>query len=548
MSAPKTLLSSALCAAFFAVTACQPGAPQTGSQTNWLTACDTADDCGGLECLCGICTLTCDGNDDCADTGGSCVPTTDAGAIALCDGQTPSGGMCLAHCDEDTACPKGASCVAGVCAPSPEASAHVSVDPETQHQTLIGFGASVAYNEDAIVQHPDKEALFDAMFSESGFEVLRFGNRFDGTNPDALQATAEIIAAAESRLGSAPTLFMTSGSPPPELKANGDRYCSNADADCTLVRDAAGGFDYAGFAEYWRTTLEAYETAGIHPDFVSIQNNTDWIPGEGESAEACRFLPQEGTTMVTPPEGEFPGFDQALAAVRSAVGDQYGFTAAEAGSPVMVGGYVDALAPADFNAVAFHLFGMDPQSIDVPQFESLRSIGEETGKPVIQSEMQADGLGTAILAHYSLTVANVAAYLQQSFAWPDAQEDGTLIRLNTDGFETLSAYHALAHFARSTDPGWVRVDAANDEGPLLSSAWLSPDEASLTIILVNPEDSAVNAEISAPAPFDAFLAGAGVTRTVFGGVERSADLGPLSAERVVRVPGGAMVTIAVTSN
>ena len=34
-----------------------------------------------------------------------------------------------------------------------------------------------------------------------------------------------------------------------------------------------------------------------------------------------------------------------------------------------------------------------------------------------------------------------------------------------------------------------------------------------------------------------------VTRTVFEGIERSAELGPLPAEGVVRVPGRAIVTV-----
>jgi hypothetical protein len=248
-------------------------------------------------------------------------------------------------------------------------------------------------------------------------------------------------------------------------------------------------------------------------------------------------------------DAEFPGFDQALAAVRSVLGDEYGFTAAEAGSTVMVGGYVNALDAADFDAVAFHLFGTDPHNVDTAQFENLRSFSEETGRPIIQSEMQSDALGTAILTHYTLTVANGAAYLQQGFAGPNASESGgTLIRLNTDDFEKLSAYHALAHFARSTDPGWVRVDASSDEGPLLSSAWLSPDEALLTIVLVNPEGSPINAEISAPEPFAAVLSEALVTRTVFDGVERSAELGRLGSDRLVRVPGSAIVTVAVAKD
>ncbi len=35
-----------------------------------------------------------------------------------------------------------------------------------------------------------------------------------------------------------------------------------------------------------------------------------------------------------------------------------------------------------------------------------------------------------------------------------------------------------------------------------------------------------------------------VTRTVFGGVERSADLGALSAEGILRIPGRSIATVA----
>lgn len=553
MNASKALLWSTLCAALFAVTSCGPGSPQVGSQTNWLRSCDTSAECGRLECVCGTCTATCSEDANCDGLGSaSCVPAKNEGAIALCDGRKPSASLCLAICDEDTACPGGASCLAGVCAPAFEPSARVTIDPSAQHQTLIGFGASLGYSEDTLVAHPQKEALFDAMFAESGLDVIRFRNRLSSDAESALQTTSEILTAAAGRLGRTPTLFMTSGSPPAALKANGDTYCIDADPDCTLVRGTDGTFDYAAFAEYWRTSLEAYEAAGIHPDYVSIQNNADWIPPDELGAEACRFLPEEGVAQVTTPDGqtitaEFPGYVEALAAVESATGGQYAFAAPEVGSAVMVGGYSNVLAPATFDALTFHLYGTDPRDVDTDLLETVRGFGQESGKPVIQSEMNADGIDTAILTHYSITFANAAAYVQGSFAGPNA-DDGTLIDLGADGFETLPVFHALAHFARATDPGWIRVDAANDSDELLSSAWLSPDEASLTIVLVNPGGAAINAEVSAPEPFAELLASASVTRTVFDGVERSSDLGVLPEDRVVRLPGHAIVTVAVTSD
>ncbi len=551
MSALKGLLWGVLGSALFAVVSCAPGSPQTGSQTNWLMACDTSDDCGGLECLCGTCTVRCSEDAECEETGGSCVPATDEGAIALCDGQTPSEGMCLARCG-DVACPNGSSCVAGVCSPLLEASVHVDVAPEVQHQALVGVGASLAYNEDIIVDHPNKAALYDVMFAESGLDVIRLRNRFEGDNQDSLQITSEIVSEATGRLGRTPTLFMTSGSPPAALKANGDRYCSNSDPLCTLARDMDGGFDYAGFAEYWRSSLEAYATVGIEPDYVSLQNNTDWIPPDADGPEACRFLPEEGTGTVTTPDGdvtaEFAGFAPALAAVMSATSSlpaQYSFTGAEAGSPVMVKGYADALADADYGALAFHLFGIDPSAVDTAQLEYLRSLSEEAGKPILQSEMDARGLDAAILTHYTLTVANAAAYIQQAFVAPSLDEaTSAIIGVDGEMIQTLPTYHALAHFARSTDPGWLRVDASGDSSELLSSAWLSPDEQAVTVVLVNPGASAVVAEVAVSEAYSALLEGARVTRTVFDGVERSAELGQLADNRVVRVPAHAVLTIA----
>jgi len=63
----------------------------------YLTACEQSDDCAsGLDCLCGLCTVTCDANDACdaEGDGGACQP-----GPASCDSQG-GGSICRAVCDD----------------------------------------------------------------------------------------------------------------------------------------------------------------------------------------------------------------------------------------------------------------------------------------------------------------------------------------------------------------------------------------------------------------------------------------------------------------
>jgi hypothetical protein len=309
----------------FAVVACSPEAgPEVGSQTNWLIVCDSSAECGDLECTCGACTASCESDADCEGLdGASCVAAGNEGSTALCGGRAAQGGVCLPRCEQS--CEDGTSCVAGVCVPTRIPTARLTVDPDLPEQTLVGFGASITYTEDAIASHPDRAALYDLAFDDAGLDVLRMGNRFDATPTAELQSPREIVSEASVRLGRAPVLFMTSGSPPATLKANGVRMCGGDPETCTLAALPSGSFDYAAFARHWRDSLEAYADADLAPDYVGIQNNPDWAPPEDNPNDACRFLPEEGTTTVTVDGAEvevaYPGYREALAAVRAAIAD-----------------------------------------------------------------------------------------------------------------------------------------------------------------------------------------------------------------------------------
>jgi hypothetical protein len=526
-------------------------ASDLGSQTNWLKLCDTSSECGGLQCSCGICTEPCSEAGACdAFAGATCVAAGDEGAIATCDGVRPTTGMCLLTCDEG--CPEGTACIAGVCAPPPEPSVEVSIDPTTQYQTLVGFGASLNHEDDLIVGLPNKARLFDVMFVESGFDVIRIRNRYEPGNGPRLAAASEIVSAATARRDRPATIFLSGASPPASLKANGDRLCAASDLDCTLIRNTDGDFDYASFAQHWRDSLAAYEQVGIHPDLVSIQSNADWVP-QGEASEACHFLPHEGVGSVTTLDGqvlqaEFAGYAEAMAAVvasTSTLPAQYSFSGPEVGALGALGAYSEALL--NVQSLSYHVFDIDPAAVAIESFDAVRDLSDRSGKPSIQSAMQADGFATAILAHYSLAVANSAGYLQQHFVADTFDSTSTaLIGATAETIEKLPAYHALTHFARFTEPGWLRVAADTDSPSVLSSAWSAPDGSALTVVLVNPTDTAVSVELVLSPP--ASLRNATVVRTVFDGVERSANLGRLPPRPIVRLPGKSILTVTTSSN
>ena len=82
---------------------------------------------------------------------------------------------------------------------------------------------------------------------------------------------------------------------------------------------------------------------------------------------------------------------------------------------------------------------------------------------------------------------------------------------------------------------------------MLGSAWLSPDESALTVVMVNPGTEDLDAELVFDDALRAGLARTQVIRTVFDGVERAAELGELAEDQVVRVPAGSIVTVALSA-
>jgi hypothetical protein len=86
----------------------------TDSNTNFLKPCTGDDECGGLTCLCGQCSRTCEANANCSSLpGGVCRPN---GEHPSACGADPGGGACAVACGSDRDCTAlGLTCVLGFC-------------------------------------------------------------------------------------------------------------------------------------------------------------------------------------------------------------------------------------------------------------------------------------------------------------------------------------------------------------------------------------------------------------------------------------------------
>lgn len=389
----------------------------------------------------------------------------------------------------------GAACSTPLAEPG---GADLVVDPEDTHQTVEGFGASLAWYQGSLLTHPLADDLAEHAFAGLGLDILRFRNRYARSEePVDVAEEAAITERATASLGHPPRILLSSWSPPAALKAGGREGCNGNAAACTLVDDG-DGFAYQGFAEYWVDSLAFYREAGIDPEWISIQNEPDFTPN---GWEGCRFEPAE--------TAELPGYGEALAAVAAALADEGDEVALLGPEPQgvhydKVPNYMAELDAELLDGVAYHLYEQGGDGVwdwRTPGPDSYVSAmrgaaAAARGLPIFQTEFQTDedefvdgGFETAWLIQDALVDGGVSAFLYWDLVWPNSG----LIALDGEGSYVLrDQYYAVRHFALHTDPGDVRVGTRTNVPGLRTSAFLSPDGERLTLVLLNVGDEALS--------------------------------------------------------
>jgi hypothetical protein len=100
----------------------------------------------------------------------------------------------------------------------------------------------------------------------------------------------------------------------------------------------------------------------------------------------------------------------------------------------------------------------------------------------------------------------------------------------------------MSHYSRFTDPGWVRVQATTGTEGLLTSAWLSPDHAALSVIFTNTTAAPLLVSLNLGPEK---VRSARLTLSAFDGPERMSDLGAWVPGNSISLPPRSIATVLV---
>lgn len=376
----------------------------------------------------------------------------------------------------------------------------LNIHPDETFQTVVGFGASLAYYESWLTAHPKKSEIYQAIFRELSLDILRVRNAYD-YDSSMVNRVREFAEAAELALGHPIALLSTSWGPPGYLKSNNDRKNGGT------LRYTSGGngveFDYAGFAHWWGKSLDEYNAHGIYPDYISIQNEPDFSAGW----ESCLLKPVETVNATD----TIAGYNKALDVI-------YDTVAGRDHKPMILGpetvgigynsveNYINALDISKLDGIAHHLYhGVDENDPYASTgFTKVGNLHPEV--PHFQSEYsRGDWFSLAGLIYKSFHDEQVVAYLYWDLIW----NEGGLVTLDfpwdqsrwidpQKGYTKTKDFFAFKQFSSFIHPGWQMTAHTLTSSDGVALAFVSPTGDSAVCVVINrsiTEDMSVHLNI-----------------------------------------------------
>jgi O-glycosyl hydrolase len=369
-------------------------------------------------------------------------------------------------------------------------------------QQIYGFGGAAVYEPADLINRSYREEVCDMLFKDLGIDLLRIRNTYGypGGGYD-FYATGQVVAEAKQRNPNI-KILLTPWSPAAYLKSN-----DNINGGGTLKKDGQGNYIYADYAYWWADSIEAFADIGVHPDYISIQNEPDFET----SYDSMKLTPVE--------DSSYAGYDQAFEAVYQELFWRMGYSMPKMIGPDTMGysvgeqyysprgsrDYIDNLINEDHcYAFAFHPYGdgWGAYGYDNPDFlvYSMTEYAAEYGyRPLIMTEFcrlnktpdfnDAVNLGWHI--HNFLTYMRVKAY----YHWTLFRGYGTggMINVKDPNFYIVrDLFWFLKGYAHFTDPGWFVLGSSVDLSNLRITAFKNPLGTKLTIVIVNVSSKGVD--------------------------------------------------------
>jgi glucuronoarabinoxylan endo-1,4-beta-xylanase len=374
--------------------------------------------------------------------------------------------------------------------------ASVTVDTTKTYQIIEGLGGATAFYAGWIRDHPYKQEIYTNAFAGLNLSMLRLGDWYRYQTPLAGfdSAASDIVSNANRVSGRPVPVMLSSWAPPAFLKSNGQ--VGNGG---TLVV-TNGGFAYTNFANYWYDSLLAYRSNGISPTWISIQNEPDWAA----SYDSCVFHPTEDTVNGT----NYASYSKALDATFQRLTNLTSPPKILAPEVVGIGfndvqNYAATMNSGSFYGVAHHLYGGSTDGTPDGYISAMRGVTNVfPAKPKFMTEFgYANMIQTACLIHDCLAVEQAVGFNYWSLVWPVGgnglinQENpynlsswtnappGTATQ--SHGYWLTPGYWAMKHFSYFINPGYRRVSATDTDPNVRASAFLSPDNLRLVVVLIN---------------------------------------------------------------
>lgn len=440
-----------------------------------------------------------------------------------------------------------------------------SFDTSVKFQKLDGFGAAYTWYSDWLFRCEDVEGALDALFKDAKLTVLRFKNEYEyerddyAWNATVMQKYYEGAKTRAAEYGEEPTVLMSCWSPPSYLKAGNDRTGA-----ASLKKDEDGNYCYREYADWWVESVQYYESFGFNVDYVCIQNEVDFAA----DYDGCRFAPQETDAIASYAKAHIAVYDAFKAAFGEEAPKILGpeTMSCELGT---VMSYMDPIIkerPDAVYGIAHHLYvggegdgqenSIYPESF-VTDCMSLNQFFPDYAK--WQTEYYIGrGLQTAQVINNCMTHENANAYLYWSGVWEELDEGfentylmGTYYNradwVTDTGWRLCADYYALRHFSEFVRPGYTRIKSLSGDRQIASSAYISPDEKSVSVILINPTTEEYKYTI---ANSKLEFTDSRIVQSVFGDVCESAEscykeLGSLKTDNMLILPAGSVTSIKI---
>lgn len=372
------------------------------------------------------------------------------------------------------------------------AASTVTVDWETVHQTIDGFGVSEAFHQSnniARLGETKQNEIYDLLFSTTdgaGFSIFRsklgdggtWGNADDGPNK-TMQPSEDVwdwtesnddqipmIKAIQSKYGIDQILY-TVWSPPAWMKTNGSVVGGSLKTD-----------KYQAYATYLAEHIKNYKSKfGIEITHIGIQNE----PNLETSYSSCKWTAAQFKTFMK--DYLVPTFDEENITAKVIMSENMSFNEDYAKDSLN-----DSIAVTRTDIVGAHNYGTAYIPFPVTKSKGkgiwMTEVSDMNGNDLTIN----DGMKWAKQVHDFMTITEGNAWLYWWGACFKTHNGESLIQmdLNSKTYKVGKRLYTLGQFSRFIRPGWQRIGAT--ESPVSNvyvSAYKDPDTGKFAIVAMN---------------------------------------------------------------